>query len=106
MTHPTRGRGEIGQAAWMKLEFENLQFTGSFRDRGAPVKIERTPHFGAKVVLHGASLEDAAHHAARLALEPADVDLMLETRGLSHARPVREELIQPGYSARFLDLPE
>lgn len=39
----------------------------------------------------------------RLALESAEVDLMLETRGLPHAQQIREELSQAGYSARFLD---
>jgi threonine dehydratase len=99
------------------LKFENLQFTGSFKDRGALVKlrsldpearergvvaasrgnhaqavayhaqrlsipativmprrtpnikVERTAHFGARVVLHGATLEEAAAHATSLAEE-------------------------------------
>jgi threonine dehydratase len=42
----------------------------------------------------------------RLALESAEIDLMLETRGLPHARQLLEELSQAGYSARFLDLPD
>ena len=42
----------------------------------------------------------------RLALESAEVDLMLETRGPDHARRVCDRLGQDGYSARMLDVPD
>jgi threonine dehydratase len=117
------------------LKFENLQFTASFKERGAlnklaamvadgqpikgviaasagnhaqgvahhaqrlglravivmpqhtpTVKVERTRGFGAEVVLHGESFDQAREHALRLA----------EEQGLSFVHPFDDELVIAG----------
>jgi threonine dehydratase len=126
------------------LKFENLQFTGSFKDRGAfvklrslgederrrgviavsrgnhaqsvayhaerlsipativmprrtpNVKVERTAHFGATVVLHGANLEEAAAHASALA----------EEQGLTMVHPYDDPLVICGQGTIGLEMLE
>jgi threonine dehydratase len=50
------------------------------------VKVERTRSFGAEVVLHGDTLEEARSHALELAQRAADVRPSLRRRG-HHRRP-------------------
>lgn len=123
------------------LKFENLQFTSSFKERGAcnkltdlaangvrgviamsagnhaqgvayhaqrlglhalivmprftpGVKIERTRGFGAEVVLHGDTLEEARAHAYALAPE----------RGLSFVHPYDDEAIIAGQGTIALEM--
>jgi len=123
------------------LKFENLQFTASFKERGAcnkltdlaasgvqgviamsagnhaqgvayhaqrlglhalivmprftpGVKIERTRSFGAEVVLHGDTLEEARTHAFALAAE----------RGLSFVHPYDDEAIIAGQGTVALEM--
>ncbi|WP_016836222.1 pyridoxal-phosphate dependent enzyme, partial [Herbaspirillum lusitanum] len=123
------------------LKFENLQFTSSFKERGAcnkltdlaaagvrgviamsagnhaqgvayhaqrlglhalivmprftpGVKIERTRGFGAEVVLHGDTLEEARAHAFALAQE----------RGLTFVHPYDDEAIIAGQGTVALEM--
>jgi threonine dehydratase len=124
------------------LKFENLQFTASFKERGAcnkltlltpeerahgvvamsagnhaqgvayhaqrlglravivmprftpGVKVERTRGFGAEVVLHGDTLEEARAHAYRLA----------DTEGLVFVHPYDDEAVAAGQGTLGLEL--
>ena len=124
------------------LKFENLQFTASFKERGAcnrlaqlspeerargvvamsagnhaqgvayhaqrlgvravivmprftpGVKVERTRGFGAEVVLHGDTLEEARQHAYQLA----------ETQGLTFVHPYDDEAIAAGQGTLALEM--
>ena len=124
------------------LKFENLQFTASFKERGAcnklsqltpeerergvvamsagnhaqgvayhaqrlglravivmprftpGVKVERTRGFGAEVVLHGDTLEEARQHAYQLA----------EAQGLSFVHPYDDEAIAAGQGTLALEM--
>jgi threonine dehydratase len=124
------------------LKFENLQFTASFKERGAcnklaqlttaerahgvvamsagnhaqgvayhaqrlgltavivmpgftpGVKVERTRGFGAEVVLHGSTLEEARAHAYALA----------EQRGLTFVHPYDDEAIAAGQGTLALEM--
>src|SRR3569832_1196369 len=126
------------------LKFENLQFTASFKERGAcnklaqlsdaerrrgviamsagnhaqgvayhaqrlglravivmpcftpGVKVERTRSFGAEVVLHGETLEEASAHATRLARE----------QGLVFVHPYDDEAIVAGQGTVGLEMLE
>ncbi len=126
------------------LKFENLQFTASFKERGAcnklaqlsaqerqhgvvamsagnhalgvayhaqrlglravivmprftpGVKVERTRSFGAEVVLHGDTLEEASSHAHRLA----------EQQQLSFVHPYDDEAIVAGQGTVGLEMLE
>jgi threonine dehydratase len=126
------------------LKFENLQFTASFKERGAcnklaqltaeerrrgvvamsagnhaqgvayhaqrlglravivmpcftpGVKVERTRSFGAEVVLHGETLEEASAHANRLARE----------QGLVFVHPYDDEAIVAGQGTVGLEMLE
>jgi threonine dehydratase len=130
--------------AQVYLKFENLQFTASFKERGAcnklaqltaqerqrgvvamsagnhaqgvayhaqrlglravivmpcftpGVKVERTRSFGAEVVLHGQTLEEASAHASRLALE----------QGLVFVHPYDDEAIVAGQGTVGLEMLE
>lgn len=130
----------VGAEVWLK--FENLQFTGAFKERGAlnrlsalspgerargviamsagnhaqgvayhaqrlaipativmpeatpVVKVENTRAHGAAVVLHGASLEEAAEHAHRLAAE----------RGLVFIHPFDDPLVIAGQGTISLEM--
>jgi len=129
-----------GAEIWLK--FENLQFTGAFKERGALnrlsalsaaerrrgviamsagnhaqgvayharrlaipativmpeatpiVKVENTRSHGAEVVLYGASLEEAAEHAHRLAAE----------RGLVFIHPYDDRLVIAGQGTIALEM--
>ena len=124
------------------LKFENLQFTASFKERGAcnrlaqlspeerargvvamsagnhaqgvayhaqrlgvravivmprftpGVKVERTRGFGAEVVLHGDTLEEARQHAYQLA----------EQQGLTFVHPYDDEAIAAGQGTLALEM--
>ncbi len=124
------------------LKFENLQFTASFKERGAcnrlaqlspeerargvvamsagnhaqgvayhaqrlgvravivmprftpGVKVERTRGFGAEVVLHGDTLEEARQHAYQLA----------EAQGLAFVHPYDDEAIAAGQGTLALEM--
>ncbi len=124
------------------LKFENLQFTASFKERGAcnklaqltveerargviamsagnhaqgvayhaqrlgiravivmpsytpGVKVERTRGFGAEVVLHGSSLEEASQHAYALA----------EAQGLVFVHPYNDEAVAAGQGTLGLEM--
>jgi len=124
------------------LKFENLQFTASFKERGAcnrlaqlspderargvvamsagnhaqgvayhaqrlgvravivmprftpGVKVERTRGFGAEVVLHGDTLEEARQHAYQLA----------EAQGLTFVHPYDDEAIAAGQGTLALEM--
>lgn len=124
------------------LKFENLQFTASFKERGAcnklaqltpeerahgvvamsagnhaqgvayhaqrlgiravivmpsftpGVKVERTRGFGAEVVLHGSSLEEARQHAYQLA----------EQQGLVLVHPYDDEAVVAGQGTLALEM--
>ena len=124
------------------LKFENLQFTASFKERGAcnrlallsdeertrgvvamsagnhaqgvayhaqrlglravivmprftpGVKVERTRGFGAEVVLHGNTLEEARAHAYALA----------DARGLTFVHPYDDEAIAAGQGTAALEM--
>lgn len=124
------------------LKFENLQFTASFKERGAcnrlaqlsaeerargviamsagnhaqgvayhaqrlglravivmprftpGVKVERTRGFGAEVVLHGDTLEEARQHAYALA----------ESQGLVFVHPFDDEAIAAGQGTAALEM--
>eukprot|EP01034_Spumella_vulgaris_P000101 gene101-137_t len=124
------------------LKFENLQFTASFKERGAcnkltlltpaerargvvamsagnhaqgvayhaqrlglravivmprftpGVKVERTRGFGAQVVLHGDTLEEARAHAYRLA----------DTEGLVFVHPYDDETVAAGQGTLGLEM--
>ncbi|KAB2898796.1 MAG: threonine ammonia-lyase [Burkholderiaceae bacterium] len=124
------------------LKFENLQFTASFKERGAcnklaqltpeertrgvvamsagnhaqgvayhaqrlglravivmprftpGVKVERTRGFGAEVVLHGDTLEEARQHAYALA----------EAQGLTFVHPYDDEAIAAGQGTLALEM--
>jgi threonine dehydratase len=125
------------------LKFENLQFTASFKERGAlnklaallasgvavkgviaasagnhaqglahhaqrlglpavivmplqtpTVKVERTRGFGAEVVLHGETFDEAREHALRLA----------EERGLSFVHPFDDPLVIAGQGTIALEM--
>jgi len=126
------------------LKFENLQFTASFKERGAcnklvqltpeerargviamsagnhaqgvayhaqrlgiravivmpsftpGVKVERTRGFGAEVVLHGATLEEARQHAYALA----------EAQGLVFVHPYDDEAVAAGQGTLALEMLE
>jgi threonine dehydratase len=92
LTHSSRLSELTGTELTLKLE--NLQFTGSFKERGACnhaqalalhasrlgiaatvvmpastplVKIEATRHYGARVELHGKNYDEAAERAAEIA---------------------------------------
>ena len=128
--------------AQVYLKFENLQFTASFKERGAcnklsqlsadeqargvvamsagnhaqgvayhaqrlgmkavivmprftpGVKVERTRGFGAEVVLHGDTLEEARSHAYGLA----------EQRGLTFVHPYDDEQIAAGQGTIALEM--
>jgi len=124
------------------LKFENLQFTASFKERGAcnklaqltaeerargviamsagnhaqgvayhaqrlgiravivmpsftpGVKVERTRGFGAEVVLHGSTLEEARQHAYQLA----------EEQGLVFVHPYDDEAVAAGQGTLALEM--
>ena len=124
------------------LKFENLQFTASFKERGAcnklaqltaeerargviamsagnhaqgvayhaqrlgiravivmpsftpGVKVERTRGFGAEVVLHGSTLEEARQHAYQLA----------EEQGLVFVHPYDDEAVDAGQGTLALEM--
>ncbi|WP_311223349.1 MULTISPECIES: threonine ammonia-lyase [unclassified Acidovorax] len=124
------------------LKFENLQFTASFKERGAcnklsqlsaderqngviamsagnhaqgvayhaqrlglkavivmprftpGVKVERTRGFGAEVVLHGDTLEEARAHAFSMA----------DTRGLTFVHPYDDEAVAAGQGTLGLEM--
>ena len=124
------------------LKFENLQFTASFKERGAcnklaqltpeerargviamsagnhaqgvayhaqrlgiravivmpsftpGVKVERTRGFGAEVVLHGSTLEEASQHAYALA----------EAKGLVFVHPYNDEAVAAGQGTLALEM--
>ncbi len=124
------------------LKFENLQFTASFKERGAcnklsqltpqerergvvamsagnhaqgvayhaqrlglravivmprftpGVKVERTRGFGAEVVLHGDTLEEARQHAYQLA----------EQQGLTFVHPYDDEAVAAGQGTLVLEM--
>ncbi|CAN7201439.1 threonine ammonia-lyase [Acidovorax sp. LjRoot66] len=124
------------------LKFENLQFTASFKERGAcnklvqlsaqeqasgvvamsagnhaqgvayhaqrlglhavivmprftpGVKVQRTRGFGAEVVLHGDTLEEARSHAYQLA----------EQRGLTFVHPYDDEAVAAGQGTLALEM--
>ena len=124
------------------LKFENLQFTASFKERGAcnklaqlspeerargvvamsagnhaqgvayhaqrlglravivmprftpGVKVERTRGFGAEVVLHGDTLEEARRHAYELA----------EAQGLTFVHPYDDEAVAAGQGTVALEM--
>ncbi len=124
------------------LKFENLQFTASFKERGAcnklvqlsaeeqahgvvamsagnhaqgvayhaqrlglhavivmprftpGVKVQRTRGFGAEVVLHGDTLEEARSHAYQLA----------EQRGLTFVHPYDDEAVAAGQGTLGLEM--
>ena len=124
------------------LKFENLQFTASFKERGAcnklsqlsaderqsgviamsagnhaqgvayhaqrlglkavivmprftpGVKVERTRGFGAEVVLHGDTLEEARAHAFAMA----------DTRGLTFVHPYDDEAVAAGQGTLGLEM--
>jgi threonine dehydratase len=124
------------------LKFENLQFTASFKERGAlnrlqalspaqrqrgvlavsagnhaqavayhaqrlgipavilmprftpHVKVERTRHFGAEVVLRGESFDEASQHAGQLARE----------RQLLLVHPYDDELVMAGQGTLALEM--
>jgi len=124
------------------LKFENLQFTASFKERGAcnkltqlipeerargviamsagnhaqgvayhaqrlgiravivmpsftpGVKVERTRGFGAEVVLHGGTLEEARQHAYQLA----------EKQGLVFVHPYDDEAVAAGQGTLALEM--
>ncbi|MBV2216398.1 MAG: threonine ammonia-lyase [Diaphorobacter nitroreducens] len=124
------------------LKFENLQFTASFKERGAcnklsqltpqerergvvamsagnhaqgvayhaqrlglravivmprftpGVKVERTRGFGAEVVLHGDTLEEARQHAYQLA----------EQQGLTFVHPYDDEAVAAGQGTLVMEM--
>src|SRR6476620_8041492 len=117
------------------LKFENLQFTASFKERGAcnrltllsdeerargvvamsagnhaqrlglravivmprftpGVKVERTRGFGAEVVLHGDTLEEARAHAYALA----------DAQGLTFVHPYDDEGVAAGQGTLGLEM--
>ncbi len=132
--------GITGTRVWLK--FENLQFTASFKERGAcnklsqltdteraagviamsagnhaqgvayhaqrlgmravivmprftpGVKVERTRGFGAEVVLHGDSLDEARQHALDLA----------KAQGLTFIHPYDDEAIMAGQGTVALEM--
>jgi threonine dehydratase len=135
----------LGQivGAQVFLKFENLQFTASFKERGAlnklaalvesgqairgviaasagnhaqgvayhaqrlglravivmpqhtpTVKVERTRGFGAEVVLHGETFDEARDHAAALA----------ETQGLTFVHPFDDPLVIAGQGTIGLEM--
>jgi len=136
---PSRTLSDI-TGAQVFLKFENLQFTASFKERGAcnklaqlgpdatgviamsagnhaqgvayhaqrlglravivmprftpGVKIERTRGFGAEVVLHGDTLDEARAHALQLAQE----------RGLHFVHPYDDEAIIAGQGTVGLEM--
>ena len=106
--------------AQIYLKFENLQFTASFKERGAcnklalltpaerlgiravivmprftpGVKVERTRGFGAEVVLHGDTLEEARAHAYALA----------EAQGLVFVHPYDDLEVAAGQGTLALEM--
>jgi threonine dehydratase len=140
---PSRTLSEI-TGAQVFLKFENLQFTASFKERGAlvkllslsererragviamsagnhaqgvayhaqrlgvpavivmprftpNVKVEQTRAYGAEVILHGATLDEAAAHAHELMVQ----------RGLSFLHPYDDEKVIAGQGTIALEMIE
>ena len=81
-TVPAPRLGEpLGVRLWLKLE--NLQYTGSFKDRGSCFKLHRlledpkSPH-GVIAASAGNHAQGVAHHAGRLGM-PAKIVMPLTT---------------------------
>jgi threonine dehydratase len=71
----------VGARVWLKLE--NLQYTGSFKDRGSCLKLQRlaqqpTPPAGVAAASAGNHAQGVAYHARRLGL-PALIVMPLTT---------------------------